>query len=369
VPFLALVLARRGLTPDAVGLVVSLWGAGTMVAGLAGGVLADRLGRRATMVLSLMGGAVAMALLGLARDPWHLGALAFATGFMGEMYRPAVSALVADVVPPEDRQRAYGYLYWVINLGFAAAPVLAALVSQAGDLWLFVGDAITTFLYGIWVLLKVPETRPRLAPGAGRRAGMAEVSRDTLLLQFLGTLLLCALVMWQNGVALPLDMKRHGIDDLTYGLLMGINGVLIVVLQPVIAARAGRWPRAWALFWGCVLFGVGFGLNAVPGVVLIYAAGIALWTLGEIVILPMSATMVADMAPADLRGRYQGMYSMTWGIASTIGPTLGGLVMAGPGGTTLWLGCLGVMLACALGQLALGRKLAARLPGPPATAG
>lgn len=89
-----------------------------------------------------------------------------------------------------------------------------------------------------------------------------------------------------------------------------------------------------------------------------YAAAIVVWTLAEIAILPTSSAVVADLAPADLRGRYQGLYSMAWGLASSLGPLVGGLVLAGPGARALWSACFAVMALVALGHLALG---AARL--------
>lgn len=112
-----------------------------------GGTLADRLGRRATMLLSLFGGAAAILSVGLSTSIPQIGVATFAMGWLAEMYRPAVSAMIADVVPPADRQRAYEHLYWVANLGFAIAPVLAGLAARTSYLTLFVVDAATMAAY------------------------------------------------------------------------------------------------------------------------------------------------------------------------------------------------------------------------------
>src|SRR5437879_5248083 len=145
VAFLALYLTQqRGFTPERAGAIVSLWGAGALVSGLIGGALADRIGRRATMVAALILGALAMLHMGAARSPAHIAVAAFLLGLTGDMYRPAVSAAVADLVPPEQRTRAYGYLYWAVNLGFACAASLAGVLARRSYWLLFAGDAGTT---------------------------------------------------------------------------------------------------------------------------------------------------------------------------------------------------------------------------------
>ncbi len=112
IPFLTLYLTgQREYSESAAALVVSLYGFGSVGAALLGGVLSDRLGRRATLLLSLWGGAAALVALGRARSPEAIGACACLFGFLGEMYRPAVGAMIADIVAPELRARAYAHSY------------------------------------------------------------------------------------------------------------------------------------------------------------------------------------------------------------------------------------------------------------------
>jgi MFS family permease len=77
-------------------------------------------------------------------------------------------------------------------------------------------------------------------------------------------------------------------------------------------------------------------------------------------VVPTAASVVADLAPASQRGRYQGLYSMSFGMASCAGPLLGVTVLQHAGGRALWLGCFVLMLLVAAGQLALGPARAAR---------
>jgi MFS family permease len=328
-----------------------------------GGVLADRLGRRATLLVSLFGGAAATLLLGLSRGTAALGAAAFLMGLVAEMYRPAVSAMIADIVPPEERGRAFSHLYWVINLGFAVAPPLAALAAQTRYLALFAVDAATTAAYGLVIWRRVPETRPSAAQKDGPTgSALGTLASDGAFLGFVGLLSLSALVMWQNGTALPLDMLGHGVSATAYGALMGINGAIIVVAQPFMTRWLAGRRRPLVLAAASLLFGVGFGLYGVVSTRAGYALAIALWTIGEIALLPTASAVVADLSPAGLRGRYQGVYSMAWGVASTLGPLVGGAFLERSRARYLWAGCFGTMVLVAIGHLRLGRALLRRAP-------
>jgi MFS family permease len=355
---MALYITRERHESEGVaGAVMALYGAGSILAGFVGGTLADRLGRRATMLVSLFGGALAILAVGFASTLPQICVATFAMGWLAEMYRPAVWAMIADIVPPADRPRAFGHQYWVANLGFAIAPLLAGLAARASYLTLFVVDAATMAAYGVIVLVRVRETRPVEAVAAARtgRVGTGAVLSDRV---FMGVVLLnlgTAVVMWQNGAALPMDMIRHGISASGYGALMAINGAMIVVLQPLITRLIAGRKRTSVLAVSALLLGTGFGLHGVVGAAAGYALAIAVWTLGEIANLPTSSAVVADLAPPALRGRYQGVYGMSWGVASCTGPLIGGLFLGGPGGRALWFSCFGVMALVACGHVALGR--------------
>ena len=366
-PFLALYITARGGTEAEAGVVMALYGAGAILAGLTGGVLADRVGRRVTMLASLLGGAVTMLAIGLSRSLPAIGASTFLMGWVAELYRPAVSAATADLVPAQDRPRAFAHLYWVNNLGFAIAPTLGGLVASMNYTAIFVVDAITMAAYGALVLVRVPETRPMVAAPAreqgradrfGERLGSA--LGDWTFLIFVLLMLVLTLVMWQNGTTLPLDMRRHGIGEATYGWLICVNGVMIVLVQPSLSRALAAYPRTVVLAGASFLFGLGFGLYGVVSSVPGYVLAIVIWTLGEIAAIPTASAVVADLAPTAQRGRYQGVYSMSIGIASCAGPLLGVAVLQHAGGRALWLSCFALMLFVSVGQLALGPVRAAR---------
>src|SRR4051812_28179924 len=141
-PFLALYLVRgRDLSLTTAGAIITCFGAGSFVSQPLGGWLADRVGRRATMVGGLVATAASMGLLGVARPLWLIAASSLLVGVAVDIYRPAASAAVADIIDPQDRPRAFAIIYWAINLGVSVSGVLGGLLAAHGWWILFVLDA------------------------------------------------------------------------------------------------------------------------------------------------------------------------------------------------------------------------------------
>jgi MFS family permease len=352
-PLLALYLTGpRGLSPAQAGVIISLLGAGTLCSGPLGGFLADRLGRRRTLVFALVSGAVAMLHLSAATLPWHIGAGAFLLGLFGELYRPAVSAAIADLVEEKDRVLAYGNLYWAVNLGFAVGSSLGGFLATRGWLLLFYGDALTTLLFAGIIWWKVPETRP-VAVKHGRVSLLTPLSDGRFVIFVLLTGLVW-LIFHQGFVTLPIDLNRHGLSPQVYGALIAENGVLIVTLQPLLSRLTARFPRYRVLAFAAALAGCGFGLtgfvSGIPG----YAVSIAVWSLGEIVMAGLGPAVTAGAAPAHLRGAYQGVFQAGTGVATLVAPILGSLVLEKHGSRSLWSCCALVGLCGAAGHLMLG---------------
>jgi MFS family permease len=355
--FLALYLTkRRGIPVETAGLIVSLYGAGSMTAGLVGGVLADRIGRRPTMLVALFGASAAMLALGSVEELWLIAAITPLLGFLGDLVRAPVAAMVADVVPPEQRTLAYGYLYWAVNLGFSCASLTAGFLAKLDYFLLFAIDAGTTLAYALIALFAIPETRPAESR-AGGGIGLGFLLTDRRFVAFLGLVMLVALVFFQHIATLPIDMLAHGHDERTYGYVIAVNGVLIVILQPFVAPLVARRSRGRVLALATVLVGLGFGMYAWVGSAVWYGLGVAVWTLGEIGMNPATSAIVAEMAPADARGRYQGAFTATWGIAYFLGPALGAQLLGRGGSLLLWTACFGACALAAVGYLWLGPRL------------
>lgn len=367
VPFLSLYLTtQRGVPVSQAAFMVSLYGAGSFIAAWVGGELADRLGRRPVLLLSFLVAPANMIVLGLAKPLTLIAPLMLVQGFFTELYRPAVSAVVADLVPPEGRPRAYGYLYWAINLGFAFAPTIAGLMARWSYFLLFLGNALATFLFGLIVLWGVRETRPSEAQAAAKspiRGRLARLRQEPLMLVFASLALGFGMIYMQGMVTLPLEMQTHGLGPEAYGLAISLNGILIVLLSVPASNLLVRWPRFGSMAASALLLGMGFGLTATATTLPLYGASVAVWTLGEIAGATIAPTIVADLSPVDLRGLYQGVYGAAWGLSAFIGPSMGGWVFQHLGADVLWLACLALGCVLALGFLAMARPASKRLPG------
>lgn len=157
IPFLSLYLTHLGYSVTNIGLCIAAYGIGNFAASFVGGHLADTIGRRKTIFLSAFSGAAAMLLLSQARTFPEILCLAALTGLVNEFYRPACSALLTDLVPPNLRVTAFAAYRMSFNAGWAFGPATAGFLATKGYLWLFVGDAATTVLFGLVALFALPK--------------------------------------------------------------------------------------------------------------------------------------------------------------------------------------------------------------------
>ena len=363
--FVYLTQARHLPLPLA-GAVTSLYGLGSLVGSFGGGVMADRLGRRFTMLASLLVGAAFLLLLGVSVELWQLAIATLLLGMTADAYRPASQALVADIVPRQHQMKAFGMQYWAINLGFTFASVLGGYMAKRNFGALFIGDAITTLILAFIVWRAVPESRPPPASGSHLPPPGHALTPFTdpkygpfLLLNFL-----VALLFFQHLSSLPEDMRLKGLSTEEFGLSIAVNGLLIVLFQPL----ATRWatgiakPRVLAL--AAALTGLGFGLTTFATSLWTYVFTVAIWTWGEILFSPVNASIVATLSPTHLRGRYQGAFTITWSLAAMLSPLLGSLLIPIIGHRALWLGCFAIGLLVAVAHLTLSSRA---LPKEPAT--
>ncbi|WP_043173892.1 MDR family MFS transporter [Streptomyces sp. NRRL B-24484] len=379
VTFLALYLTGdRGFSPAYAGLVASLFGLGSAIAAVGGGVLADRWGRRPTLLAAQLGTAASTAVLGFCQDRAAIAVTAFLVGLASNASRPAVSAIIADVVPAEHRVRAYALNYWAINIGFGVSAAVAGLIAAHGYLALFLIDAASTLACAVVVFVRVPESRPESRPArpvaagpagadpAEPRVGLGTVFRDGRFMALVAVNLLLAVVAQQGSTTLAVDMGLAGISAARYGLVVGLNGLLIVVLQlPLTRVMEGR-NRTGLLVASALLTGWGFGLTALAGGSAgFYAVTVAVWTIGEIMAAPTMMGLVAELSPARARGRYQGVYSLSWSLASFVGPAAGGYLLEHAGGRAVWGACAVFGTVAAGAFLLLGRRsVPAGAPAP-----
>lgn len=119
--------------------------------------------------------------------------------------------------------------------------------------------------------------------------------------------------------------------------------------------------KAHVLAVACLLIAAGFGSLALVSTLPLFMVAGVVWTLGEIGYVAVVPTIVADLAPASMRGGYQGCYQMAWGLASFAGPALGGLVFE-QRGDWLWVGCFVLGILLAIGHHTVVQRMEGRAP-------
>ncbi len=337
-PFLILYLTRNGYSIAQAGLGVGAYGAGHVIASALGGHLADRIGRRHTIVLSMFASAVAMLALSQARTFHSILILTCLAGTAAELYRPASNALLVDLVGRDQSIFAFGMYRFAVNLAFAAGPATAGFLADRSFFYLFVGDALTSIVYGVIALVALPQ---------GLRSNMKDerfgeavrvAAKNTPFIVFLFATFIITLVDFQMGSTFALHVKSVGLPTRAYGVLISENGLLIVCFELLITTYVQRFRPQPVIALGYFLSGLGFALTAFARTIPALAATVVVWTFGEMFTSPMAVAYVAQIAPEQYRGRYMGLLTVTWSFGMLAGPPLGTMLFE-RNEMLLWAAC------------------------------
>ena len=335
VPYLTLVLLRDfHMAEREAGYLIFAYGAGSLVSILTGGVLTDRLGRRRTLLLSLIGSGVLALVMGLLPSPRLFVPLLVAFGFIADLYRPAASAMIGDLLPSSQRASGFAGLRMVVNLGWAAGTALGGVLADRDWRLLFLGDGATTLAYGLLVYFTIPETRPApalpvealaAAPAGARVHGRRGSSPfgDVVFLQSVSITFLFTLIFCSNLVVLPLTVTQSaGYPAVVFGALAAVNGGMITLFELSLVERLKRFRRLRLAALGYALVGVGFGMIGLVMHWGFFLLAVVIFTIGEILSAPQQMAFIADWAPPESRGRYLSLYQATWSIAFAVNPML-----------------------------------------------
>ncbi|MEU8328156.1 MFS transporter [Micromonospora sp. NPDC048839] len=363
--FLSLYLTDvRGASIGLAGTVVGAYGAGGAAGVLLGGVLADRWGRRATLLAAHLSTAALMVALAFSQHLLLIAVLSALVGVVHSMPSPAFVAAIVDVVPAERRSRAFNLQFWAFNLGMAVASLLAGVLAEASFTALFLVDAGATLTAAAVIAWKVPETLRLAAPPADpasatrasaqpRRQGLHTALTDRTFLIFVGLTFVLAVLTMQTSTIMPLAMRADGLGPSAYGLVVALGGALIVIGQLFVPRLIDRHRKDVVLAASTALLALGFGALVVADELAVYLGAAAVWTIGSMLAAPPNAQINADLAPPQLRARYQAVFYLTFPAAAFVAPTLGGVSLQHLGDRH-WLLVGGLGMAAAVGHLVAG---------------
>ncbi|WP_245727602.1 MDR family MFS transporter [Streptomyces vietnamensis] len=351
------------------GLVVALHGLGGVAGSPLGGALTDRWGRRPTMVTMHLAAAACAAALAVVTSAWAIAAVVLLMGVAMQGVRPSINATISDMVPAHDVRRAYALNYWALNLGFAIASIGGGAAIFLGYRTLFVLDAVATTLCAVIVFLRLPETRPEAAvdkkgePVVEEKVSMLTVLRDAPFRTLVLLNLLVCLVFTAPWIGLPLTMANQGLSPSSYGVVIAVNGIVIVGFQLLVNKLTDKRSPVLLLTLSALLFAFGTGATALAGSPVAFAATVVVWTVGEMIHVPTNAAATARLAPEHARGRYQGVMGMSWAVAGFVAPIGAGAIVGGPGPDVLWAACAAIGVVAAVGYFTRLRKALSEEPG------
>ncbi|MEU3246310.1 MFS transporter [Streptomyces sp. NPDC006875] len=339
-----LITTRFGASATVAGGVSAAFGVATIPSRLVGGRLADRIGRRRTIVLGLTGCAVAQS--GLATAGGLVTAVCWAVllGLVFEIYEPPSQAVIADVVAPDEQVRAYGLLNAALAAAGMGAGLLAAAVGRWDLRWLFAVDALTCLLCALTVRLLLPADG-RVASAAAARTPAASPWRDRALLRMLAAGTLFAVVYLQIMITLPLALDHEGLRPADAGLLFTVSALTVAAGQPLMRWRRPRTLSAPVAFVaGHLLLAVGLAGYAAADGLAVHVASTVVWSAGDLLLVGRAQSVVASLAPPGGTGRYLAVYGTSWGIAGVAAPLTGTQLLEHAGTVGLWsataLACL-----------------------------
>jgi MFS family permease len=325
-PFLVIYFRRRGLPIPLAGLALGSYGLGHVLAALLGGHLADRIGRRNTIAISMFAGASTMLALSQARTLPSIIALTTLAGLTSELYRPASSALITDLVGPEQRMAAFSMYRFAVNLGFAAGPATAGFLASRSFFYVFLGDAVTSAGFGCVALLLLPHGQRGHSSEERWGDALRVIAQDRKFLLFLASTCCITLVDFQMLSTFALHVQASGFSTAMYGALVSLNGVLIVAFELLITSICQRVQPQPVIATGYFLLGAGYALTAFARTVPSLAVTVVFWSLGEMISSPATGTYVSSLAPEQYRGRYMGAWILMFSIGLIAGPSIGTIV-------------------------------------------
>lgn len=332
-PFLSLYLYQeRGLTMTWVGVIILVSGICSAITQMYGGAISDRLGRRplllATVSISVLLYFGMAVLIQVSASVLAIVAVYTGVRSVLMMMRPAISASAADLTPKERLTEAYGLLRVGQNLGWAAGPAVGGyLAASLPYSWLFAFAGFIGVINLSFVFFLFRESFGGTSERISIRSLFSTASDRSFLL-FTLLALFVFLVMAQMATTLSVfTVDGVGFSTSQYGLLLTLNGALVVLFQYPMSRATGRMAKSASLALGSLLYA--FGYFSVSWVKSLYPGMLAMVviTSGEMVFSPTTLAVVGELSPTGSRGRYMGFFGLSETLGLALGPLLGGVLL------------------------------------------
>lgn len=354
VPFMSMYITQNmhRSVADA-GIVITLFGVGSVLGSAAGGYLIDKIGFRPVQIVASITGGILFILFGMVEHFTTLCALTVAMSFVAESFRPANVAAIAAYSTSANLTRSYSLNRLAMNIGWAVGSSMAGILAAINYHLLFWVEGIAYILVGLLVIALLPRAHEAQGKTVTATRPVKRMSpwKDPFLLRFwiLATLYTTCFILMFRLVPVFWKEELH-INESVIGLLLGLNGVIIALFEMVLV---GHWERkqrhVYYIVAGVVATGVGYLCLTLPGMpaLFIATAAVLFLTFGEMMAMPFINTVVMQRADEQNRGKYAATFALSWSVANIIGPVGGALVVMQGGYVLLWGILAGLCVVCA----------------------
>jgi MFS family permease len=370
IPFLIIYLHNvRGISLGVAGLCAAEQSAFALLSSFAGGTLSDRIGAKRVLTGTLLVMTAAFALMPLVHTAWQALAVYGLWGAGSGSFWPSQSAMLAALTPAPRRAPSFALQRLATNLGLATGGIAAGLIASVAHprsfTVLFLINCATFVVFAL-ILVRVPS--PELHPerASGR---WLEVARDRtfVALSVLNAAFMASAIALTFELLPPFAKNVTHVNERQVGIIFALDSIGIVLFQLPIAKlvegrRRMRGLAAMGVVWATsniIVWAAGAWTTATTAALLLCSAMIV-FAVGECLHGAIHAPLGIDLAPPRLLGRYVALSSLSWQVGWIVGPAGGGfLLQHAP--LTLWPIAAAVNLACAIGSLALERRLPERV--------
>ena len=326
------------------------------IGGYLGGHLSDHFGRRPLMLVS-WGGSSIYWLGYLFADASVLSGLGYlaCAGILFGIGGGVGQAMVADLVPPERHEAAYASVRVAQNLGVTMGPPVGGLFLLTGD-WplLFLGVSLLMAAGFVLAYRYLPRRGMFSPEGPPQRGSLGVIVRDRPFLLFLASGMLAYLVYVAYEVVLPVSLTTtYGLEPAAWGFLVILNPAMVTIFQLRLTRRVAHIRPAVKLAVAMPMMGMPFLLLSLSAAIPVVLFVIFVFVIGEMLWVPTSQSVVAGLAPEDVRGAYMGAFGTGTATGFALAPFIGLTIGDRYGDGSMW-GFFAVLsvLAAVLGAVA-----------------
>ncbi|PJM93504.1 MFS transporter [Streptomyces sp. CB01373] len=374
VPYLYVYVAQvRGLGAMTAGIVLAVFAVAALIVLPFAGRAIVRRGPLPVLLAALVTAALGALSLGLAGGAGAVLLSAAALGAGQAVMQPALATLIVDCSTAETRSRAFAMQFFLQNLGLGVGGLIGGHLVDTTRVSSFtllfaIEAAVFLLLVVLMATVRMPRS-PRIADDpaeAGRTAGTGwrQLVGNRAMVQLCGlgfVLFFACYGQFESGLS-AYGVEAAGIDTSTLGTALAANTLMIVVAQFAVLKFVERRRRSrviaavgliWAVAWAAAAYaGLGHGSRAMATAA--FVSTYALFGLGEAMLSPTVAPLVADLAPEGMAGQYNSAFALVKQLALALGPAAGGPLAASLPGpyvvTFLVFSLLITVLALRLGR-------------------